>query len=169
MCVKNISLANLPSVERLREAFFYDGKNLRWKIKVKGGRGLGELVGSLLSQGYRNVTLDRKQFRAHRAVWAYVHGEWPTMIVDHINGDIADDRIENLRLCNDSQSAANTRVCKNNLLGVKGVYRTPAGRFAAQKGGKGGRRYLGSFDTIEQASEAFLAAAKDQHGEFAKR
>ena len=39
-----------------------------------------------------------KPYRAHRVIWALVHGEWPEGQIDHINGVRDDNRLENLRV-----------------------------------------------------------------------
>ena len=44
----------------------------------------------------------------HHAVWAVCHGCWPTMPLDHIDGDIYNNHIENLRECTQSENNLNT-------------------------------------------------------------
>ena len=44
----------------------------------------------------------------HWVVWAWHHGCFPTMQIDHINGDGFDNRIENLREVSGSENKMNT-------------------------------------------------------------
>lgn len=166
--VKNHSRkSGMPSLDEVRRVLFYDGSELVWKVR-RGKAKAGSVAGCIRrSDGYRQVGIDGVRLLAHRVVWALVHGEWPERIIDHINGDKTDNRVENLRLADDSQNSANSRVSKNNRLGVKGVYMSSSGKFVAQKGVKGERSYLGSFDTIEEAHAAFCKKATEVHGEFA--
>ena len=63
-------------------------------------RAAGSVAGTL-SNGYLNIANysvkgDRHNYRAHRIVWFLNYGEVPSML-DHINGNRVDNRIENLR------------------------------------------------------------------------
>jgi hypothetical protein len=49
------------------------------------------------------------KYSAHRLAWFYVHGKWPQSGIDHRNGDIGDNRIENLREATQAQNCANKR------------------------------------------------------------
>lgn len=43
----------------------------------------------------------------HQAVWVWHNGRFPTMQLDHINGNRLDNRIENLREVTDSENKMN--------------------------------------------------------------
>jgi hypothetical protein len=51
--------------------------------------------------GYYKMGIKKKTYRLHRLIYLYHHGVLPK-IVDHINGDITDNRIENLQGADDS-------------------------------------------------------------------
>lgn len=71
--------------------------------------------------GYKWGTVCNDQFLAHRVAWAIHYGEWPE-VVDHVNGDRTDNRIENLRSVSQRQNAMNSSMSKNNTSGFCGVY-----------------------------------------------
>lgn len=105
----------------------------------------------------------------HRAVMARALGRSidPHEQVDHINGNGLDNRRCNLRICNRFQNQANSKRHKNNKSGFKGV--SPArSRFQASIMVGRVRHKLGTFDTPEEAYEAYCEAAKRLHGEFAR-
>lgn len=105
----------------------------------------------------------------HRAVWLYHNGELPSML-DHIDGDTRNNRIENLRPCTNAQNQYNSKVKTNNACGFKGVayqrgYRKP---WRAKIVVKGVLIILGMFDTPEEASTVYDMALLFFAGEFAK-
>jgi hypothetical protein len=86
------------------------------------------------------------------------------MEVDHRDGDGLNNRRYNLRTCTHAQNGANQRIPKNNTSGFKGVYR--------QKGCSGWlagiqSKYLGMYDSAEEAARAYDTAAVRTFGEFA--
>jgi len=150
---------------RERELFEYRDGKLYWKnptaLRVK----VGQEAGSLASDGYLRVKYDYKTRRLHRVIWAYHYGDIEkSTLIDHINRDPLDNRIENLRLCNRSQNRSNSGV--SNKLGIKGVS-VRGNKFYAQIFKQGTCHYLGTFDTVEEAHAAYLEAAEEAFGEFA--
>jgi hypothetical protein len=92
-------------------------------------------------------------------------------IVDHANGDPLDNRRDNLRFCSHAENMRNSKRRKHNKLGVKGVFvEYPCGRarYRAQIRIDGKKLSLGSYDTIDEAQQAYAEAAKKYHGEFAR-
>ena len=61
-------------------------------------------------QGYVPVTVDgEKRPRSHH-VWRQFYGQWPVGILDHINHNRMDDRIENLREVTKKENHRNTNI-----------------------------------------------------------
>lgn len=85
------------------------------------------------------------------------------MDTDHINRDRLDNRKENLRSCTRKVNSYNAGHQKNNRLGVKGVHMRGK-RFRAVIGDNYKRIHLGYFDTIEEASNAYMQALKQRGG-----
>lgn len=89
------------------------------------------------------------------------------IFVDHINGSKLDNRRCNLRLATNSQNLANMGPRSDNASGYRGVmWRAEKGRWYAQIGGRA-QKYIGYFDTAEEAARAWDAAARELWGEFA--
>jgi hypothetical protein len=82
---------------------------------------IGSIAGSTMANGYRYIQIGKKNYRAHRIVWLYVYGHFPTSHIDHINGDRADNRIENLREASNSENMMNQGVSARNKSGYLGI------------------------------------------------
>jgi hypothetical protein len=114
--------------------------------------------------GYRIVWLSRRSFMAHRVVWLLSYGAWPSSMLDHINGDRGDNRIENLRLSNNSENIQNLRRARvDNLTGYLGVNKHASGyRARIWVGGK--NLSIGcSFKTPDEAHDAYVTAKRVLH------
>jgi hypothetical protein len=108
------------------------------------------------------------QYRAHRLVWLYVHGEPVPNVIDHVDHNKLNNRISNLRAATKSQNGANMRMRNANTSGVKGVGRVGKGQFRARVMLHGKEIHLGRFDTLEEAAKARFEAASRLHGPFAR-
>lgn len=92
----------------------------------------------------------------------------PNMCVDHINGDPSDNRCSNLRLCTHAENMRNSKVSKNNKSGLKGVSIDKQGFWVAHICFNRVRKYLGRHETAELAHKAYMDAARELHGKFAR-
>jgi hypothetical protein len=155
------------TVEELRRTVDYDPATgvLRWILKNRRGVCAGRPAKPSTNpiQGTR-IRINRVLYYAHRLAWLYVHGVWPTGVVDHINGDRNDNRIENLRDCTQGQNLANSKKRKSNTSGFKGVAKVWNGSWRATVKG----RHVGTFQTVEAARDAYRDAAKQVFGQYAR-
>lgn len=114
------------------------------------------------------MRVDGRKFAEHHIVWLHVTGQWPGFEIDHKNLDGTDNRFSNLRPTDESGNGANKRLYANNACGLKGAHLHRSGRWRAQIKKKGRVIHLGLFDTADQAHAAYLAAASELHGAFAR-
>jgi hypothetical protein len=160
------------TLEVLKEILHYDPETgvFTWKIRPANCIQIGAVAGSICLEGYRIIRVFKHNYKAHRLAWLYMTGEWPTYI-DHANGDKADNRICNIRPCTKEQNGSNRRRLSNNTSGFKGVTFRPDKKlrpWVAQIKTRDRSRYLGCFCTPEEAHNAYVLAAREAWGEFAK-
>jgi hypothetical protein len=133
----------------------------KWNITFAG-----KIAGTLNPDGYRRVCINYHIYLAHRLIWLIMTGRWPEPEVDHKNTKRDDNRWDNLRQATVAQNTNNTGLRSTNISGFKGVY-LHQGRWVAQISSGGKQRYLGGFDTPQEAHRAYCEAADKFHGEFA--
>jgi HNH endonuclease len=119
--------------------------------------------------GYGKLTIkvEGKNFymRTHRAIFLFYHGYLPE-IVDHINGVVTDNRVENLRSSTKNQNQWNRKNNIKSATGRRGVV-LKDGRYCASCKVNNTRHHLGSFDTLEEAETVLKAFRLENHKEFA--
>jgi len=87
--------------------------------------------------------------------------------IDHINGNRADDRIQNLRLATRTEQQWNVGKTKRNKSGHKGVsFYKRLNKWRADIRINGKQKNLGYFETAKEASNAYQEAAKALHKHF---
>lgn len=117
--------------------------------------------------GYLTITIDKRAYLAHRLAWLYMTGEWPSDYIDHIDGVPAHNAWDNLREATQTQQNANTRLRKNNTSGYRGVkWHKGCQKWNANIQVNGKSRYLGLFDSKEDAYAAYAVAAKAAFGDY---
>ena len=153
---------------RLLECLHYDpDTGVFTRLIAPGSRTdlIGKIAGHRNTTGYTKIWVDAHLYLAHRLAWLYVTGAWPTGLIDHEKGVLAGDMFSNLREVSCNGNAHNVRTAsKNSKTGLLGTrYHTPSRRYTAQIGVDRKTKYLGSFDTAEEAHQAYLEAKRILH------
>ena len=160
----------LVFIEELRRRFYIKNGDL-YRRAATGGRPADEVAGWVTVCGvrpYRKVSFKNRALYVHHVVYLLVHGELPE-VVDHINGDSLDNRVENLRGGSQSQNMANARIGRANTSGFKGVtWHARAKKWAAQITVNGKCIYLGCYSSKDEAANAYAVGSKKHFGEFAR-
>lgn len=163
------------TAERLRELLDYDPETglFRWKMdRPKAIK--GDVAGCVATRDggkqYRIIrisTKGSKNYYAHRLVFLWMNGVYPTKQIDHIDGDGLNNRWSNLRECTPKENALNKRAGTLNKTGYLGVHQVSSGLFVAQIAGHGERKqHLLPYQRLLNA-KARDDEAKKLHGEFA--
>jgi hypothetical protein len=157
--------------EYLHEIFDYDrntGVFFR-KKRTSSSVKIGDIAGCDNGIGYIVISVKSKLVHAHRLAWLYVYGSFPNGNIDHKNGNRSDNRICNLRVVDQSQNTANSKLSKANTSGFKGVtFRKDTNKWAASIWLNYKRISLGSFKNKEDAAMAYDSAANMYFKEFSR-
>ena len=154
------------TASRLRELLRYDPETGLFTWHTRRGRiAAGSVAGVIGGEGYFVIRVDYRLHLAHRLAWLYMTGEWPQATVDHRDTDRTNNRWTNLRDASYGQNNANS--VKPNRTGLKGIKRH-GHRYVAQISVGGINRHLGCFSSPEEAHAAYIAAATQHFGEFAR-
>lgn len=144
---------------------------LRW-ISSGTGRRPDLRVGSPDTLGYWKVNYRRKALMVHRIIWEMTHGPIPKgHVIDHMNGDPTDNRIENLRLATGSQNSRNQSGKGDRFL-PKCVSLSARGQVIVTVDGKRPIKLFSIFndDSSELLNNAIKVAHDailESHGKFA--
>jgi hypothetical protein len=112
--------------ERLKELLHYDSETgiFTWIANRGNSIKIGNIAGSKNNQGYILITIDQKQYKAHRLAWLYVYGYLPENGIDHIDNSKTNRHhnwISNLREVSNKCNIRNTGNSINNTSGIKGI------------------------------------------------
>lgn len=153
----------------IADTFEYRDGLLYWKAVTHPNKGYlrDKPAGSMHKYGYRHITWMNKVHKAHRLIFLLHHGYLPPE-VDHINGNRADNRIENLRAANRSENQCNRGALASNTSGYPGVsWHKKSSSWAVRLMKDGKTRALGYFKDLELAGLVSAEARAKFHGQFA--
>jgi len=120
------------------------------------------------SQGYMVARVNGKYIRLHRIIFCMLKGNMPKLI-DHIDGNKTNNRIENLRECSVSQNSTNKKLGANNTSGAKGVsIHKPTGRWQVNISVNKKQRNFGYFNDFELAELVAIEVRNKYHGTFVR-
>jgi len=145
--LKNVNkwcLVDTEDVERIKICTWYSKKD-KWNQYARG-------------------MIKGKEVKMHRYIMGVTD---PKIHIDHINGDGFDNRKENLRIANNSTNHMNQKIRSDNKIGYKGVTKRK-NRYEVRITKDQVLHSLGSYETKEEAAEAYDIAALELFGEFAK-
>jgi hypothetical protein len=130
-------------------------------------RKIGEKIGTTYKNGYSQALILSKTYAVHRLVFLYHHGYFPKE-VDHIDNDILNNKIENLREVTRNQNCYNSKLRKDNTSGVKGVsWSKIRKKWVVQLTVNGKLKRFGFYDDINCAKSVIEEMRTKYHGEFA--
>ena len=114
---------------------------------------------------YIRIRINKKLYLLHRLIYKYHNEEWDITdishnnLIDHININSLDNRIENLRIVTGSQNTRNQNKkenCSSKYIGVSWNKQRNKWKVSIEINGK--KKYLGSFDNEEEAYECYKKA-----------
>lgn len=112
---------------------------------------------------YHSIQCSDKSHLLHRFIWFIVTGVFPTLDIDHVDGDGLSNRWDNLREATGSQNAHNSKVSIRNTSGVRGVsLYVPTGKWVACITVDYTYYHLGYFEAKEEA----IVARRQAEGKF---
>lgn len=154
--------------DKVKELFEYRDGALFWKVSTNNLITVGQMAGTAVNDaGYQMVGIGGKIHRLHRIIFLYHHGYLPNKI-DHIDGNRANNKIENLRPATNEENSRNTKISKRNKSGVKGVcWANHVNKWMVQVRRGNSNKYLGLYDDLELAELVAIEARNKFHKEFA--
>lgn len=128
----------------------------------------GVRAGTIEQSGYWYVRLFGRSYQQHRLIWLLTFGGWPSGVIDHIDGNPLNNRLENLRDVTPAINAMNKhKARKDSKTGLIGVRQIGSGNWNAYIYRGGVKFNLGTHSTAEAASAAYQNAKATVHQESA--
>jgi len=140
----------------------------KWKIRRSNHCARGWFGGADHGDGYKVIRINNQLYRSHRIIWLMTHKMWPKNQIDHIDNDVSNNKISNLREATGCQNKQNRKINKNTTSQIKGIMQNPyTKKWIARVSVNGKRKNLGHFHWLHHAKEAIEKFRVEHHGEFA--
>ena len=106
----------------------------------------GKRAGYVIKDSYRVVGIGTptSQFYEHRLIWKWYYGEEPPHMINHINQNGLDNRIENLEASTNSENQRNAKLRSDNTLGEANIYNKKDTKFLYASVKSNGQTYRAS-------------------------
>lgn len=157
---------------RLTEVLRYDPASgvFTWLKTLSNRNPAGRQAGSPDKHGHILICVDGVKYAAHRLAWLYMTKRWPTHEIDHRDLNAGNNKWENLREATHQQNVRNVGRKSHNKTGFNGVCRHSQAKhkFVAQITVDGRPKYIGLFNSPEEAHEAYVEASRRHHGDFGR-
>ncbi len=112
--------------------------------------------------GYYQILILGRKYSAHRMIWLWYYGKWPDHQIDHLDGNPANNCIDNLADKTRSENQRNRKRSSRNTSGYPGVCWHKRDKcWRAQMKIQGMKTHIGSFDSPEEAYEAWKIKARE--------
>ena len=151
------------STNELLETFEYEKETglLRWKIH-RSHMHPGDIAGTRLKSAWI-VRIHKQCHSIHRVIWQMHFGPIPHgMVIDHIDGNISNNRVENLRVVTPTINSRNLKLSKRNKSEVPGVsWRKDRQCWVAEIHPDKKHIHLGHYKKLEDAITARKLIEKD--------
>lgn len=159
---------NIKYLTALKDQVSYDPKTgilTRQRKPNKSKAMLGPIKGTKKDEGHLKVAIDGVEKYLHQIAWYLHYGTWPTEIIDHIDGDPTNNKINNLRLVTKHENVLNQRRAhKTNRSGLLGAHWIEEKKkFHSSIWFKNKKYNLGYYDTAQAAHEAYVQAKRNLH------
>lgn len=117
---------------------------------------------------YARLVVDGKVYALHRLIFLYCNGYLPK-IIDHIDNDRSNNKVENLREVTQQQNCLNRVTHKNNKSGTKNVrFEKSTNKWVVEMSVNRKRTRFGCYEDLELAELVALEARNKFHGSFAR-
>lgn len=149
--------------EEILKYFNYDRDFgvLIWKYhwnKTKMTKLKGSIITSSNKKGYINVMLEGKQYKVHRLIWVIENNYQPEEI-DHIDGNVKNNKIENLRSVDRRGNNQNRKTHRQGRL-VGTHWYSKLGKWGAKITINRKSKHIGLYSTELDAHTAYLEEIK---------
>jgi len=116
---------------------------------------VGDIAGCTNRDGYIQIRVLGKEYKAHRLVFLYMTGKFPKDQADHLDHDRKNNQWGNLREASHLDNGRNQGITSNNTSGFNGIgWSERDKKWYARIRVDGKKKHLGVFDLKKDAVKA---------------